>query len=491
MITRTHRFLFYILFLFVMVAGVFWGCNPEPKITVSGRIDYVGSSDIYFAKQPLHYKYAQKRRFHVSPTSNGAFHLSIPVDSTQIIDLTIEDKTYPVVAQPGNSLDLTIVRAQFPGSVKVAGYPAPWDSLFTDYFTREQTLFNQINEQLPKFRQGDSTSVLELYQERYQLVHQYFSEIPLAVLYHQAIGEYLVKRLEALKYRRSQPDVHPEKIRQKILEEAKKLNFFSFESLHAQRAGIRDFTNAFANTFGVADSLEKQYGQELTQYDIKRLGYKKMDSARRSVLEHIPERRARAYAEMHLVAERIGEMSPKVAEPSYKRFLEQYSDFPKYTSFLKKLYEQIERVSPGNPAISFSIPNKNEEIVRMKDFRGKYVLLDFWASWCIPCLDEFPHMKELYKKYSRDDFEIVAISIEEDSLRWRQTIQRFNNPWPQLYGGNGFQQKTFRTYRGGGIPFYILVDPKGNIVRYNDIRPSFNLSSVLDSLLSNSKPLTN
>ena len=93
-------------------------------------------------------------------------------------------------------------------------------------------------------------------------------------------------------------------------------------------------------------------------------------------------------------------------------------------------------------------------------------------------------MRDLYNEYDRDQFEIVAISIGEDSLRWRQSLQRFQNPWPQLYAGEGFQQETFDAYQGGGIPFYILVDPSGNIERYNDVRPSFNLPEVLDSLIT-------
>ena len=93
-------------------------------------------------------------------------------------------------------------------------------------------------------------------------------------------------------------------------------------------------------------------------------------------------------------------------------------------------------------------------------------------------------MRELYREFDREDFEIVAISIGEDSLRWRQSLKQFQNPWPQLYAGNGFQQETFSSYQGGGIPFYILVNPDGNIERYNDIRPSFNLPELLDSLIT-------
>src|SRR5699024_5131019 len=142
---------------------------------------------------------------------------------------------------------------------------------------------------------------------------------------------------------------------------------------------------------------------------------------------------------------------------------------------------------PGQPAIPFALPNAQGEIVRLKDYRGKYVLLDFWASWCIPCLNEFPHMEKLYERYSHGDFEILAISIEKDSLRWRQSLRQFLNPFPQLSGGEGFRQPTFSRYRGSGIPFYILVDPNGRIRRYNDVLPSFNLPSVLDSLITTNK----
>ena len=470
---RLNTLTLYILFL-----SIFWGCSKSQQFTVSGQIDYVGSSEVYFSKQPIHYKYAPKKRFPVKTDQQGNFRHQLPIDSTQIISLNIDDQRYPIVAQPNANLELMVYRSQFPDSVQVSGYSSNWDERFAQYYDQEQSLLARADEQLPAFRNGEQTSITTLYEDRYELANEFFSGTPLAPLYYEAVGEYLVKRLEKLKYQRNQPNVSPQQVRQSVISEAKELNFFSFKSLHAQRAGIRDFTNAYANTFGVADSLEDEY-------DIKRLGYETLDSARTSVLSHVDGRKAKAYAKMYLIAERIGEMPLDVATPSYEQFLNEYSDYPQYTSFLKTFYEQIKRVSPGQPAIPFSLPNEEGEIVKMSDFSGKYVLLDFWASWCIPCLDEFPHMKDLYQEYSRDNFEIVAISIEEDSLRWRQTIERFDNPWPQLYGGNSFQQETFKAYRGGGIPFYILVGPEGNILRYNDVRPSFNLPGLLDSLITN------
>ncbi|MDZ7689894.1 MAG: TlpA disulfide reductase family protein [Balneolaceae bacterium] len=461
-----------------------FGCSEQNSITINGSMDYVGSSEFYIEKQPLHYKYTPKKQFPLSPNSEGKFSTSIPVDSTQVLQLFIDDTSYPVVAEPGNEITITIRRAHFPDSVSVQGYAHNWDQMYARYRTSEQKIQRSIDQYMAAFREGEQTDVLDLYKNRITIAKRNLGDTPLEIYYHKAIGEYLVKRLEWISHKRGAPQFDAEAERQRVIEKAEKYNFFTFEILKNQRAGIRDFTNAYANTFGVEQRLEEKYDQELMQYDIKRLGYQTMDSARTSVLQHINSRRALAYARMHLIAERIGEMSPEVAKPSYTEYLQEFSEFTKYTSFLKNFYQEVKSVSPGQPAVDFVLPNQNGEIVAMDDFKGKYVLLDFWAAWCIPCLDEFPHMRDLYNKYSRENFEIVAISIEEDSLTWRRALNRFENPWVQLYGGNGFDQQTFSKYRGGGIPFYILVNRQGNIERYNDVRPSFNLDRILDSLIN-------
>lgn len=477
--TFRQKNLFYIIFLLLILS-----CSKESSIEIKGTIDYIGSSEIYIEKKPIHYKYADEIKFPLNPDNRGNFSKSVPVDSQKVIFFAIDDVRYPLVAEPGKELSLMIERANFPDSVEINGYAEPWHRYYSKYLIEEQRIQQKIDEQLDEFRNAEPNDVLELYKHRYKLAKRHLGKTPLDIYYYKNVGEYLVKSLENISYRRNEKEFSPDSARKEVIQKAKELNFFTLESLKAQRAGIRDFTNAYANTFGVEDSLENKFGQELMQYDVKRLGYERLNKARVSVLEHIEQRDALAHAKMYLIAERIGEMSPKTAESSYRNYLGNFSDYPRYTDFLESFYSKVEQVSPGNPAVPFTIPNQYGEPVSMKDFRGKYVLLDFWASWCIPCLDEFPHMRELYNEYDRDQFEIVAISIGEDSLRWRQSLKRFKNPWPQLYAGEGFQQETFEAYQGGGIPFYILVDPSGNIERYNDVRPSFNLPEVLDSLIT-------
>lgn len=482
------RFSCYLLWVSLLMLG----CAGHPDSAhIKGSIKYAGNSNIYLEKESIHYKYATQKRFNLNTGSKNRFQLDLPIDSAQIVDLVINEASYPLYVQPGDSLTIRAERGTFPSGVQIEGYDGAWNKKVNEYVLISDSLMQRASTWSQAFNAGKNDSLLHFYQQRADAAKRLLDATPFEDLKYKAIGEYLVHRLRFLRNRIYHQGIAPSQLdstRTHIIKQAQKSNFFSFRSLWAQRAGIFDFANAYAFSFGIEKKLESQKGQELMKYDIKRLGYSTIDSLKVSLLSYIDDRRARAYAQMYLIAERIGEMPIDTARPSYRAFIQEYGDYPRFTSFLKEFYRKRERVSPGNPAIPFTLPNPDGDPVEMSDFRGKYVLLDFWASWCIPCLDEFPHMKELYQKYPRSRFEIAGISIEKDSLRWRKTVKQFELPWPQVYGGNGFQQTTFSSYQGGGIPFYILVGPQGNIIRYNDVRPSYNLPRILDSLINQAGP---
>lgn len=104
------------------------------------------------------------------------------------------------------------------------------------------------------------------------------------------------------------------------------------------------------------------------------------------------------------------------------------SDAVKNTAYAKEVADELlaqERVMPGKPAPEFAAVDVNGDSIRLSDFRGKYVILDFWASWCVPCRKSNPHMKELYKKYGKKGLDFIYIGDNDSSPdEWKEAIKK-------------------------------------------------------------------
>ena len=109
---------------------------------------------------------------------------------------------------------------------------------------------------------------------------------------------------------------------------------------------------------------------------------------------------------------------------------------------------------------SFTLPDLNGKPVRLATYRGKITLVNFWASWCAPCREEFPHMAELYSEFRRADFDIAAISDDISGSKMRAFVREFRPPFPILVGGG--RMKAAYHYRG--LPYSVLLDRQGRII---------------------------
>jgi thiol-disulfide isomerase/thioredoxin len=115
----------------------------------------------------------------------------------------------------------------------------------------------------------------------------------------------------------------------------------------------------------------------------------------------------------------------------------------------------------GHEVADFVLPDPSGKNIDFKSLKGKYVLIDFWASWCVPCRRSFPRMREVYKKYKDDGFEIYNVSIDEDKEAWLKAVKEESNPWPQSLDTKSISQKGFAVT---SIPASFLVDPQGKIL---------------------------
>ena len=132
----------------------------------------------------------------------------------------------------------------------------------------------------------------------------------------------------------------------------------------------------------------------------------------------------------------------------------------------------MKNTRPGNSYVNIVSQDTEGNTVELANYasKGKYVLLDFWASWCPDCRKEMPELVELYAAYKDKNFEIVGYSLDRNKEDWIKGIENLNIGWPQLSDCNAWNSQGAKLYAVQFIPQFVLIDPDGTIIeRGSDI----------------------
>ena len=139
---------------------------------------------------------------------------------------------------------------------------------------------------------------------------------------------------------------------------------------------------------------------------------------------------------------------------------------PKRLHSLVPSSQDSNRLRPGHTTASFELPNLEGEQIALDDVLddNDYVLIDFWASWCSPCIEEFSKLKNLRSSYNDHGFEVVSVSLDEESADWIEMSREQSLPWINLADTDGPHGPTASAYSVEGIPRKYLVDGNGCIL---------------------------
>lgn len=128
---------------------------------------------------------------------------------------------------------------------------------------------------------------------------------------------------------------------------------------------------------------------------------------------------------------------------------------------------KLKSVQTGAIAPDFTINTIEGKNIKLSDFKGKYVLLDFWASWCGPCREENPNVVQAYKNYKDRNFTILSVSLDKDPKQWKQAIQTDGLTWTHAGELQDFDGPSVKLFQVEAIPASFLIDPSGKIIAKN------------------------
>lgn len=137
-----------------------------------------------------------------------------------------------------------------------------------------------------------------------------------------------------------------------------------------------------------------------------------------------------------------------------------------YAKNIKQAIENGKIGAVGTQAIDFSQPDSAGKQISLSQFKGKYVLLDFWASWCQPCRRENPNIVAAFNQFKDKNFAILSVSIDQDRANWLQAIKTDNLTWTHVSDLQG-RNAAAQLYHVNSIPQNFLIDPNGNVIAKN------------------------
>ncbi len=185
----------------------------------------------------------------------------------------------------------------------------------------------------------------------------------------------------------------------------------------------------------------------------------------------IYEGKARDFVMTNLINAELNWGDFKKAEARFEEF-RQSSPHTEFIALLQQAYDNALRVAPGNAAPAFTLTDLEGKEVSLQDFSGKVIYLDFWASWCAPCMREVPYAKELKKRFEgEEELVFLYISVDEDQDAWRKTVEQQQIEGVHL-NVKGMQADIAKQYNVKGVPTFYIIDKQGVIHNNNPGRPS-------------------
>jgi peroxiredoxin len=234
-----------------------------------------------------------------------------------------------------------------------------------------------------------------------------------------------------------------------------------FVAYNAKMQPFKDKKMALNRAYEIAASTNNKATMDSLEMAYEKLGKDQMD-ATASYIQSNPNSVIGAWA----VRRELYDLDTKELGKLYSAFSPAVQQ-THYGQQIKKEYDVMLKTEIGMMAPDFTMNDSTGKGVALSSFHGKYVLLDFWASWCGPCRRENPNVVETYKKYKDKNFTILGVSLDENKASWEKAIAEDGLAWNHVSDLKGWSNAVAAEYGVKAIPTNYLLDPTGKILAHN------------------------
>ncbi|HEY9261073.1 TlpA disulfide reductase family protein [Chitinophaga sp.] len=216
----------------------------------------------------------------------------------------------------------------------------------------------------------------------------------------------------------------------------------------------------------ISAELKKEYGQPwMDEKDPRYAAFEAKQTALQQqylvpLLQKLVKEHPNSFATVFSLGGARELMSPEQQERLYAGLSPEMKKTKEAKEF-QEFTQGLRNSAVGRKVNDFTLPDEKDQSLAFNQFKGKYVLIDFWASWCGPCRQSFPHMREVYQQYKDQNFEIYSISIDKSKADWLKAVGVENNPWKQALDNINIAGKGFAIT---GVPTTYLISPEGTIL---------------------------